>query len=105
LAGLLVALVVREDQPVLHESGHRETLRESIAGTLQALRMPSVGPLFVMHLCAYSSFVLVVGLWGGPYLTHIYGFGLTERGDMLFVAAVAQIVAAFLYGPTDRLFR
>jgi MFS family permease len=24
---------------------------------------------------------------------------------MLFIAAVAQIVAAFLYGPTDRLFR
>jgi MFS family permease len=72
LAGLLVALVVREDEPAPHDTGRHETLRESIAGTLQALRTPSVGRLFLVHLCAYSSFVLVVGLWGGPYLTHIY---------------------------------
>ena len=28
----------------------------------------------------------MVGLWGGPYLTHIYGYSLTERGNMLLVA-------------------
>ena len=104
LAGILVALIVREDNPAAH-AVHHETFRESIAGLKQALRSRSVGPLFFCHLAAYSSFVLVVGLWGGPYLTHIYGYGLTERGDMLFFAVVAQIVAAFLYGPTDRIFR
>jgi MFS family permease len=57
-----------------------------------------------MHLTAYSSFALVVGLWGGPYLTHIYGFGLKERGDLLLLAAVAQIVGSMLWGTTDRLF-
>ena len=104
LAGILVALIVREDNPAAR-AVHHETFRESIAGLKQALRSRSVGPLFFCHLAAYSSFVLVVGLWGGPYLTHIYGYGLTERGDMLFAAVVAQIVAAFLYGPTDRIFR
>ena len=106
LAGLLVFVVVRDDGTPKH-SGHapRETLRESIAGTMQALRTPSVGKLFLVNLAAYSSFVLVIGLWGGPYLTHIYGYNLTERGEVLFLAAVAQILAAFLYGPTDRLFR
>ena len=64
-----------------------------------------MGQLFFCHLAAYSSFVLVVGLWGGPYLTHIYGFGLKERGDMLFAAVMGQIVTVFLYGPTDRIFR
>jgi MFS family permease len=104
LAGILVALIVREENPAAH-AVHHETFRESIAGLKQALRSRSVGPLFFCHLAAYSSFVLVVGLWGGPYLTHIYGYGLTERGDMLFAAVVAQIIAAFLYGPTDRIFR
>ena len=37
-------------------------------------------------LAAYSSFGLIVGLWGGPYLTHVYGYGLEERGDFLLVA-------------------
>ena len=46
----------------------------------------------------------MVGLWGGPYLTHIYGFSLTERGNMLFVAVVAQVVGSFLWGTSDRLF-
>lgn len=106
LAGLLVQAVVREDAPQTHPgSGKRETMRESFAGALEALRTPSVGKLFFVNLAAYSSFVLVIGLWGGPYLTHIYGYSLTGRGDMLFVAAVAQIVAAFVYGPTDRLFQ
>ena len=84
---------------------HHETLRESIAGLAQAFRVRSMGQLFFCHLAAYSSFVLVVGLWGGPYLTHIYGFSLTERGDMLFAAVMGQIVTVFLFGPTDRIFR
>jgi MFS family permease len=104
-AGAMVALVVREDPPAAGHAVHHETFRDSIAGLKEALRVRSLGPLFFCHLAAYSSFVLVVGLWGGPYLTHIYGYSLTERGDMLFVAVVAQIVAAFAYGPTDRIFR
>ena len=55
-------------------------LRESLAGILAVMRTPSVGRLFVMHLVVYSSFGLIVGLWGGPYLAHIYGYGLEERG-------------------------
>jgi MFS family permease len=104
-AGTMVALIVHEDEPASGQSVHHETFAESIAGLKQALRTKSIGPLFFCHLAAYSSFVLVVGLWGGPYLTHIYGYSLTERGDMLFAAVVAQIVGALLYGPMDRIFR
>ena len=102
LAGLLVAVIIKDDGQ--QGGAPRESLRESLAGTLEALRAPSVGRLFLMHLTAYSSFVIVVGLWGGPYLTHIYGYSLIERGDMLFLAVVAQIVGAILWGTTDRLF-
>ncbi|HKY86584.1 MAG TPA: MFS transporter [Pseudorhodoplanes sp.] len=104
-AGVMVSIVVREDKTTEAHGVHHETLRESIAGLAQAFRVRSMGQLFFCHLAAYSSFVLVVGLWGGPYLTHIYGFSLTERGDMLFAAVMGQIVAVFLFGPTDRIFR
>jgi MFS family permease len=57
-----------------------------------------------MHLSCYSSFALFVGLWGGPYLSHVYGFGLHERGGLLLIPAVAQIAGAFLWGPMDRVF-
>jgi MFS family permease len=104
LAGVLLALVVPGEPAAAETSLPRETLRESIAGTLRALRTPSVGALFLMHVTAYSSFVLVVGLWGGPYLTHIYGFGLQERGDLLLLTAAGQTVGALVWGSLGRMF-
>lgn len=104
VAGVLIAVVVREERRDRADA-RRESLRSSLAGMVVAIRAPSFWPVFAMQLACYSSFVLVVGLWGGPYLTHIYGYDLTERGNMLFVAVAAQIVASFLWGPADRLFR
>jgi len=101
-SAILVALVVREGREPHHD--HNETFRESITGIAEALRTPSILQLFLMQLAAYSSFVLIVGLWGGPYLTHIYGYDLTSRGEILFLAAAGQIVGSFVLGPLDRVF-
>jgi MFS family permease len=104
VAGLLLALVVPAEPVASGTPAPRETLRESLAGTLAALRTPSVGALFLMQLSAYSSFVLIVGLWGGPYLTHIYGYGLKERGDLLLLVAAGQTVGSLIWGPMGRAF-
>ena len=102
-ATLVIAMVVpRDDSPEVPKSP--ESLLDSLAGTLEAVRTPSFWPVFMLQLTAYSSFVLVVGLWGGPYLTHVYGYSLTERGNMLLVAVVAQVIGSFLWGLSDRLF-
>ena len=101
---LLVLIVVRDDPPGVRTPLRRESLRESLAGLMEAIRTPSIVRLFVMQLSIYSSFVLVVGLWGGPYLTHIYGYDLKGRGDLLLIAAMAHVVGAIAWGPTDRLF-
>lgn len=101
---VLLALVVKDDATDRGPERH-EGLGETLAGIVAVLRTPSVGRLFLMQLTGYSSFALIVGLWGGPYLSHIYGYGLKERGDMLLVPALALIVGAFLWGPMDRVFR
>lgn len=103
IATLSIAVVVPRDEAA-GGSQPQETLRESLAGTLEAMRTPSFWPVFALQLTAYSTFVLVVGLWGGPYLTHVYGYSLTERGNMLLVAVVAQVISSFLWGPSDRVF-
>lgn len=105
LVTICVMIVVREDGRAPRFEPKKETFAESVAGLVAAIRTPSVVQIFGLHLVTHASFVLVVGLWGGPYLTHIYGYDLTDRGNMLFVAAVAQVAAAFVWGPTDRLFR
>ena len=101
LVALLIAAVVKDDAPAAH--GRHETWRESLSGILAVLRTPSVGRLFVMNLVVYSTFALIVGLWGGPYLAHIYGFGLEERGNFLLIPVLTQIAGSLLWGPLDRL--
>jgi MFS family permease len=99
--GALIAVVVKDDGRPVASRG--ETLRESLAGIAAVMRTPSVGRLFVLNLVNYSTFGLVVGLWGGPYLTHIYGYSLEQRGNFLLIPVVTQIVGSVLWGPVDRL--
>jgi hypothetical protein len=101
VSGLMIAIVVRE--PPALASARRETLAENILGLRAAMRVPSVGRLFLMQTATYSSFGIFAGLWGGPYLADVYGYGLTERGSLLLIAAVTQIVGLTLYGWTDRV--
>jgi MFS family permease len=101
VSGLMIAIVVREPPAVA--AARHETLRDNILGLRAAMRVPSVGRLFLMQTATYSSFGIFAGLWGGPYLSDAYGYGLTERGSLLLIAAVAQIVGLALYGWTDRL--
>ncbi len=81
----------------------RETFRENVAGLLAVMRTPSVGSLFLMHFTSYATFALLVGLWGAPYLTDVYGYDLKARGDLLLLPVIAQIVGSLLWGPMDRV--
>jgi MFS family permease len=99
LIGLLIAVVVKDEAPSARS--HHETLGESLSGILAVMRTPSVGRLFVMNLVAYSTFGLIVALWGGPYLTHIYGYDLEQRGNVLLIAVLSQIVGSVLWGKPE----
>ena len=103
--GIVIWLIVTDDPPGVRTEPRHETLKQSIAGVWQVIRAPSMGRIFVAQIAIYPSYLLVGGLWGGPYLTHIYGYSLTERGDVLFLAALAQVVGSFVWGPADRWFR
>jgi MFS family permease len=104
VCALLVALVIREEGSDTARAVHRETLAESLAGIAAVARTPSFVPVFLMHTVCYASYVLIVGLWGGPYLAHVYGLGLTARGDLLLIPALTQIVGVVLWGYAERLF-
>jgi MFS family permease len=101
---MLMWLIVRDPSPRAGNVEHRASLRDDFAGLLEVIRTPSIGRLFLLQLTNYPSYLLVIGLWGGPYLTHVYGFDLKGRGDILFVAALAQVFGSLFWGPMDRLF-
>ena len=75
-----------------------------MAGVWEVVRTPSMGRLFLAALASTPTFLLVVGLWGGPYLSHVYGLDLASRGEILFIPALAQAAGAFFWGPLDRWF-
>ena len=111
--GLLCLVLTIVAVPLLREDpetakarlARRESLRSLLAGVVAASRVPSFWPLFFIQATTYSAFASIVGLWGGPWLAQIYGMNLDERGRVLFIAVLAQVIGLFLWGWTDRFFR
>ena len=104
IAALLIAVVVRDESSGAAGKAGRESLWQGLRGIREVWATDSVGRLFLMNITNYSSFVLVVGLWGGPYLSHVYGYSLTERGNLLLVAAITQMIGMVSWGTADRVF-
>jgi len=104
VVGAIVYAIARDYPPGVSPPARHESLRETIRGLVVVARTPSVPRLFAMHFSGYSILVTVLGLWGGPYLAHVYGHGVERRGELLFVLAMSNVLANMLWGPADRLF-
>ena len=100
---VLAAVVIRDNPPGKAPPHNNDSLADSIRGVAHVIRIRDVWRLFLLHTCAYAMYASIQGLWGGPYLTDVYGFDLAQRGDMLLLMAVAQICGSFLWGISDRL--
>ncbi len=105
LSGLIVLWWVSDDPPGAKTPDHKkENFSESLRGLVAVTRTPSFWPIFAMHLTNYAVIITILGLWGGPYLAHVYGQDLETRGFYLLVLAIASTVSVFIWGPADRLF-
>ena len=51
-----------------------------------------------MSLMSYSSLVVVLGLWGAPYLKDFHGLELIERGQILMLMAISWNIGSFVFG-------
>jgi MFS family permease len=103
--GAIMFAVVRDDPPGRTPPPRTDTLADSMRGLARVMRVPSLVPVFVMNVFSYSAIVTVLGLWAGPYLSHVYGYDIERRGNLLFVLAFVYVTATLFWGPTDRLFR
>ncbi|CAB1083649.1 Uncharacterized MFS-type transporter [Olavius algarvensis Delta 1 endosymbiont] len=58
---------------------------------------------FFFSFCIFFSFG---GLWGGPYLMHVYGLSKAEAGNILGMLALAMIVGSpFMSWLSDKVFQ
>ena len=76
----------------------------AIDGVRQILAIPGVIPVFALFGVAYASVVTISGLWAGPYLKDIHGLDAGQRGTVLTVMALLQMLFVFIYGLLDRAF-
>jgi predicted MFS family arabinose efflux permease len=103
--GIAMYAVVRDNQPGRGRPPQPETLADSMRGLVRVARTPGLVPVFTMQFFSYSSIVTVLGLWAGPYLSHVYGYNIEERGNFLFLLALVYVIATVCWGPADRLFK
>lgn len=100
---LAILLVVRGPATGRLAGAKPETLRQAFAGIGAVVRTKGFVPLFLMSFSTYSTFGLIIGLWGGPYLAHVHGADLAMQGKVLFAMALAQIIGTMAWGSADRI--
>ncbi|WP_303722264.1 MFS transporter [Malonomonas rubra] len=86
----------------------REQLPESFAEQLQGLRSVLKSKVFwriaPWAFAGQSAYLSIQGLWSGPWLRDVAGYGRGQVSEMLFVIALAMIVGYFTFGSlTGRL--
>jgi len=94
-----------DDQPARANPEKIRTIRlsEGIKMVLSSGPFWFLAAWFFFSFCIFFSFG---GLWGGPYLMHVYGFSKAEAGNILGMMALAMIVGSpFISWLSDRVFR
>lgn len=77
-------------------------LAQGMKMVLSSLRFWLLATWFFFTFSIFFSFG---GLWGGPYLIHVYGFSKAEAGNILGMLALGMIVGSpFLSWMSDKVF-
>ena len=75
------------------------------AGLKMVLRRRAFWPLAIWFFFTPGIFFAFGGLWGGPYLMHVYGLTKAEAGNILSMLAVGMIIGSPLLSYlSDRVF-
>lgn len=102
-AGLVCIVAVRLLVPPLRPA--RAGQRGLAAECLEVLRLtasPALRAPVVLAFVGYAATLALRGLWAGPWLTDVLGFGLVRAGNVLVFLSVVMSVAPALFGWLDR---
>jgi len=83
-------------------SSSNETI--SLKNLLFVLKERNFKFMIPMSLMSYSSLVVILGLWGAPYLRDIHGLDSVERGKILMVMAISWNIGSFVFGRLRSIF-
>ncbi len=112
LIALLVGLLIRdtpEDLGKREQTTPAETVPATFSlgkGVRTVLAEPAFWPFAVWFFCNSGIYFSFIGLWGGPYLLHVYGISKAEAGTILSLSAVGLMAGSPLVSfLSNRVFR
>jgi len=85
------------------ESG-RENLGDVLRGLKAVFAHRFLLPFMAVQAVIYPSHAALVGLWGGPFLSDVYGLGLAERGWVLLGMTAIGVPFSIWIGTLDARF-
>lgn len=93
------------DAPEGHPYHQRkiEGVRESLAGLVEVIRLPQLPYVLMLTTIGFSVLMTILGVWGGPYLHDVHGLDAVDRGNVLALLAIGNIIGFLVYGPLDRI--
>ncbi len=96
--------------PLVNKPAEDNPGKSEAIGLIQGIKTIFMsGPFWILATWSFFSFCIFFsfgGLWGGPYLMHIYGFSKTEAGNILGMLALAMVVGSpFVSWLSDKVFR
>ncbi len=93
------------DAPEGHPYHRRriEGVRESLAGLVAVIRLPQLPYVLMLTTIGFSTLMTILGVWGGPYLHDVHGLDAVDRGNVLSLLAIGNIIGFLVYGPLDRI--
>ncbi len=111
-SALFIWLIVRDspEEKISSGSSPETPLKIAPIGLLHGVRMvlsePRFWPLALWFFFTSAIFFSYGGLWGGPYLSHVYGMNRAAAGNVLSMIALGMIVGSPLHSfLSERAFR
>jgi predicted MFS family arabinose efflux permease len=73
-------------------------LAESVKGSFRILGNRQLWPVFAMAFVSYAANFSIAGVWGGVYLSEVFGLSVIARGNMLLLMVSAFALGLFFFG-------
>ena len=101
LIAILYYSIIRDRPSVL--SKEKINKSKDNANILKVIKQRDFKFMVPMSLMSYSALVVVLGLWGAPYLKDVQGLNVVERGQVLMLMAISWNIGSFIFGYLNRI--
>lgn len=104
---MILYYFVLSDTPVINKIKNKnkdDKLNISTINIVTILKEKNFKFMVPMSLMSYSSLVVVLGLWGAPYLKDFHNLDLLQRGQILMLMAISWNIGSFVFGRLRQVF-